>query len=134
MANRSRGEVRLLINGVEYTLRFGLNQLAILQDKLGYDDLQDVLSAVERVIGGTSKRFAEMRAVYWSAFHQHQPDLTEEDVFDLMESIGYEAAQAAIAQAASRAMPDPSSETAGNPPQAQAGNGATSTSTPAPSA
>lgn len=131
MANPERGEVDLEIDGKTYTLRWGLNQMAVLQDRLGLDDFQAVVKIVDDVVQGRIGRLSVARTVFWSAFQEHHPEITENHALDLLERFGMANASGVFAGLAAVTVPEAESRRespARNPRKAQVGRGANSTS------
>ncbi|MEP2782303.1 MAG: GTA-gp10 family protein [Pseudoruegeria sp.] len=101
MANAQRGEVALTVGGADYILRLGTNALCNLEDELG-GSVVDIFSGLEK--GGVSIKL--LRSIlFWGLTEQH-PELSRDDVGDLIDDAGgVEAVGKLITKAVSAGMP-----------------------------
>lgn len=76
MANRKRGFVEIELDGKERKLRYSLNALAELEDKLGIP-----LSELNEVNMGMK----QIRAFLWAGLIHENPELTEREVGDMVD-------------------------------------------------
>lgn len=74
MANPHRGTVAIEIGGKDRTLKFDLNALAEVEDKLKLGGINDVIPLLERVSIRT------VRCLLWAGLIHEDPDLTEREV------------------------------------------------------
>lgn len=142
MANREKGEIGIEIGGRIYTLVIGVNEMVALEEHFSRNGKDVVFGDIlKRVNAGSMKH---QRAFIWASLLRHHPDLTVEQVGDLIEAAGGILAFASqLMQLTGATMPDEKDVEAlggaktGRPQRAQAradGTGTASTVTPAASA
>lgn len=74
MANRHRGGVNVTIGGKERELRYTLNALADLQDRLNLNGMSQFTKVLEDM------DFRTLRIMLWAGLIHQDPDLKVEDV------------------------------------------------------
>lgn len=90
MANKERGESKLVLGEKEYTLRFDLNALVELEDKLGVP-----LSEM----GNMKITIRNIRSMLWAGILHEAPELTEAEIGKYVDMGNMEEVQTAISQA-----------------------------------
>lgn len=117
MANKFKGDVPF---GDAHTMRLGTFALALIQEKFGIP-LEEVGARLQA--GITDLR--TIGFILWAALQQHHPDMTERDVFDLIDEIGIDqvgplmgAAFEAAAPSAGGNVPAPPKQAGANQPLA----------------
>ncbi len=134
MANRQKGETRLTVGGVDYTLRLTTDAAAQLEDAASEMLKREVFlpEILTRVGKGSVKT---TRLFIWAALLHHHPDITIEQARVIIDEAGGILGFADQVQAvAASTMPEDGD--AADPPPAQAipaGTGDGSTSSPAKS-
>lgn len=86
MANREKGEIGIEIAGTTYTLSMGMNGMAALEELFSREGKDVTFQEVLRRVNAGSLRY--QRAFIWAAFHQHHPDLTVDQVGELIDAAG----------------------------------------------
>lgn len=74
MANPHRGGVAIEVGGKDRTLKFDLNALAEVEDRLKLSGINDVIPLLERISIRT------VRCLLWAGLFHEDPTLTEKDV------------------------------------------------------
>lgn len=97
-ANPVKGEVTLKAGDEEYTLLFGSNAMAALEEKLDMG-MQSIAALFSQDI-----RIGTLRSMLWAALSEHH-DLNEREVGTLMDKAGVEAVGVAIGEAFTLALP-----------------------------
>lgn len=132
MANRQRGEVPLTVGDRTLVLVLDFEAMVQLEDAMSTPDR--VVSAYEVFlqIWGRSKYppFKHARAALWAALRRKHPELTLQDVADLIEQLGGPGSVVGpLAEAYNASRPD-KEDVEGRPPVArQASTGGPTTST-----
>lgn len=103
MANKLRGEVTFEARGVIYTLRLGVNELIQLQDAFGIEDDAAFLAELPSRMRG----LRDLRKFFSVGLRRHHPDLTDEQVGDLMTELGLAEITKHAAEAMRWAWPEP---------------------------
>ncbi|MED4840395.1 hypothetical protein P9695_08755 [Weizmannia sp. CD-2023] len=75
MANKQRGIVEVELDKVRH-IRYTMNALAEIEDKLGYG-LAD--------LDGKQLKIKEVRVILWAGLIHEDPELTEEQVGDMID-------------------------------------------------
>src|SRR5262245_8877195 len=76
-----KGIVEIVCGGQPYKMQLTVNGLIDLEGELGDGvDLQTVL--------GGSPKLGLLRTFVWAALRQHQPNITKEQVGDIMQEVG----------------------------------------------
>ena len=101
------GEVRFEADGAAHVLRFGINALCALEERLGMG-VQDIGAAME---GNLQLRM--LRSIFWAALGATG---TEQAAGALMDAVGIERASALVVEAFAAAFPSAAA-------QAEAGAG-----------
>lgn len=100
MGNPHKGEFGFEAGGERYTLRFGANVIATMEEDLS-------LSLVE--IGGrmeTEMKIGFLRTVFGYGLSRHHPGLTPEQVGDIMDDVGLDKVGGLIGDAFRGSLPD----------------------------
>lgn len=101
MANPLRGEVPLPCGDQTYMLRFSINALASLEDELDMP-----IAAVAALLSDESKlRLGTLRLIFRAALSDRHPELSLEQVGDIMQAAGINTAAAALGRAFAAAFP-----------------------------
>lgn len=74
MANPQRGTVEVELDGKPHQLRYTLNALAEIENRLGLQSIDEVLTALK----GLSMR--SLRTLLWAGLLDQRPELSEQDV------------------------------------------------------
>lgn len=90
MANKQRGEGKLMLGEVERTLRYDLNALAELEDALGVP-----LSE----LGNIEMKIKNVRSILWAGLLHEDESLTEKEVGKHITIDNMEEVQKAIGEA-----------------------------------
>lgn len=77
MANRHRGEVEVELDGETHKLRFTLNALAEVEDRLNLASIADILETIKALSVRT------LRTLLWAGLLHEQPELTEREVGEM---------------------------------------------------
>lgn len=106
MANRQKGELSLdLPDGRSYTLVMNTNAMAAIEEKTGggWD------AFFERVSNPSRARIQDLRLVVWGMTRKYHPELTIEQIGDLIDEVGGASGMSAlIGQPVSESVtPDP---------------------------
>lgn len=120
MANAEKGEASLTVGDKTYTLRFGWNEIAEVEDLL---DVAFFEYLAPKFANLTTIRGGEWRALFWSALRgggHKEIDLLAAG--ELMNTAGMDHVSQAISEAISRTFPEASG--AKNPPKAGRSAGA----------
>ena len=80
MANRFRGQVAAIFQGVEYTLVLDWNALAEFESMTG----KNAMDVIQGAGGKTPMSFTDTRAIVLSAMRRHHPEATLADAGDLL--------------------------------------------------
>lgn len=86
-ANKERGEAKVVLGGVEHTLRYDLNALVELEEKMGIP-----LSEM----GETKISIKNVRSMLWAGLIHENADLTEVEVGSLVDMDNMAEVQEAI--------------------------------------
>jgi Phage tail tube protein, GTA-gp10 len=90
MANKQRGESKLVLGGKEVSLRYDLNALVELEEKMGVP-----LSEM----GEMKITIRNVRAMLWAGLIHENEELTEKEVGGLVDMQNMEEVQVAISEA-----------------------------------
>lgn len=104
LANGRRGEVALEVEGREYVLYFGNNEMCALEEELG--------RSINEIIDECNKdhfRASTFRRVLRAMLSRYQPELTLEQVGDLLDA-GQDRILVALERAIARGQPDPKAD------------------------
>lgn len=101
MANKFKGEVQVVVDGVTYTLRMDMNAMCAFEELTGKKAIP-TLEAME-VEGGMGS-VSDMRAFMWAMLQEDHPEVTLKDAGRIM-SENVDALGEAIAAAAPEAEP-----------------------------
>ncbi len=113
MDNPLKGEVSFEVEGEPYTLVLNINTLCILEERLDIS----IGQLIEKLTNNV--RLGFIRSVLWIGLSTYHPDLTEDDVGDLLASLKLTGAKDLIVQAVARAFPtSEEANAAGDPPVA----------------
>lgn len=106
MANRERGEIRMTVDGQDYTLVLNTSVMAALEDHFSTAQKEVVWEEIwARVLRGSVKT---VRALIWAMLQPHHPQLTIEGVSALIDRAGgFEGLTHILQQAAKSSAPDP---------------------------
>lgn len=115
MANPHRGTVAIEVGGKDRTLKFDLNALAEVEDRLKLGGINDVIPLLERI------SIRAVRCLLWAGLAHEDPTLTEKDVgswnIDVREVVPL------LGQAIGIAFAVPVDTTAASGAKESAGNG-----------
>lgn len=106
MANREKGEVRLVIDGKTYTLVLNTGVMATLEEHFSTPENDVTWDVIwTRVLRGSVKT---VRALIWGMLQEHHPTVTLEAVGKLIDKAGgFEGLTHILEQAAGSSTPDP---------------------------
>jgi hypothetical protein len=123
MANPMKGEVALDVEGKTYTLRLTVNEIVALEKEWGVGVTQ---IAAKLSSGGTS--LGDWVTLLQHGLRKHHPDLTIEEVGDIITAAGVPAVVAKLGESMTAAFPEMAKGGAGSPPTGpeQVGTGKTS--------
>lgn len=93
MANTQRGESKLVLGGNEYTLRYDLNALVELEDKMGVP-----LSEM----GEMKITIRNVRSMLWAGILHENDEITEKEIGKFVDMENMEEVQEAISKAFSK--------------------------------
>lgn len=125
--------------GNDWTARFGHNALCEIEDETGRTfgsivapflqgmNVEDASDPKAIVAAMSAIRFSDIRLVLYHALKAAHPDVTPQDVGDIIDDIGLNQAMEVVGWAITRAMPTGNAEGGGsddaaNPPKAKPGN------------
>lgn len=95
----------------DYKLTFNVNALCDLEEAFGVDDVNEVVAKINTLQDKPSLRL--LRTIFHVGFKQNHPDITEQQVGEIITEIGLEDASEALGQAIQKAFPDAVEETDG---------------------
>lgn len=104
MGNSVKGDVEFEVGGKKYSLRFSTNVMCQLEELTG----KGFITLTNELMDPGKMTMKNIRLVLWAALRQ--PDLTVEQVGDLMDEVGEEL-PALLQKAYERAAPPPDSST-----------------------
>ncbi len=111
-----KGEVNFESGGKTYTFKLGTNAQVLLESRTGMS-MAKYLKA-DRIEELGSK---DIRLIFWAGLTRNHPDLTEENVGDLIDDIGVDQVSEIFLKAFESAKPKTENGAAGEPhPQKQA--------------
>jgi hypothetical protein len=90
MANEQRGEAKLVLGEKEYVLRYDLNALVELEDKMGIP-----LSEM----GNVQITIRNIRSMLWAGVLHQAPEVTEQEIGKHVDMENMEEVQTAISKA-----------------------------------
>ncbi|MCY8048446.1 gene transfer agent family protein [Bacillus haynesii] len=93
MANKQRGESKVTLGDKEYSLRYDLNALVELEDRMGVP-----LSEM----GEMKITIRTVRSMLWAGVLHENPDVTEEELGKYVDMENLEDIQGAISEAFSK--------------------------------
>jgi hypothetical protein len=102
MANHLRGEVEIAAGDRKLVFRLGVNEMIAIQNDFGLAGKDEEFSAALMSLRG----FARPRIVFYHGLRARQPDITIEEVGDIMTAIGMPRVDQAIVEAVRWALPD----------------------------
>lgn len=119
MANPLRGEVELQTPDKTYTMRMSINAIVSIEDHFD----MGINQIAEKLGDPKGMRIGNLRAVVLHTLREHHPDLTIDQVGEIIGQAGFTATAEAIQKAMVAAFPDAKAEE-GNPRKAkQTGTG-----------
>jgi tail tube GTA-gp10-like protein len=113
MANAKKGEVEFTHDKKVYTLRYSINAMCELEDRMG----QSVVAIGALMSDPGRVKISMMRTMFWAGLRDHHEAMTEADAGRLMDGIGLVEAGQMIAKAFEAAFPE--AQTSGPLPTAQ---------------
>ena len=124
VANREKGEVEIDVGGKTYVLVMDFEAMCQLEDKLSTADKDVTFVEVMQKADRGSMR--HMRAVLWAALLRHQPDITLQDVTNVIQTLGgVNGLNKALLAVSKATRPDAEDLPKGKRPQRAQVNGAT---------
>ena len=123
MANKQRGEVSFKAGDDNYTLRYSINALCVMEGEVGkgFAAIAGDLSNPDKI------SFTLARAVLWAGLKEHHSDITIEEAGELIPAAGgLTAIMFVISEALTHAFPDNEKKTNASRPQKEAGTGSLS--------
>lgn len=93
MANKERGEAKVVLGDSEYTLRYDLNALVELEDKMGVP-----LSEM----GEMKITIRNVRSMLWAGILHENAEITEKEIGSHVDMENMEEVQSAISKAFSK--------------------------------
>lgn len=121
MANPEKGEVALQVGARVYTLRFGWNEIAELEDLLNVHFSEDIYPRLKQP---GSIRVVEWRAMLWATLGGQHSGIDLRGAGTIIGEAGLEAVAKAIAKAFTLSFP-PAEEVEENPQPAGGSAGTT---------
>ena len=114
MANSERGEIDVKVGEKTYVFRLGINELISLQRALGLQD-EDIQEFFQRLGGDLT--LEKLRTVVFHGLKRAQPEVTEDDAGDVIDSIGISGVAPLIIESIKLGAPiaDPDAKRAGKP-------------------
>lgn len=107
MANREKGEVTVELDGASYTLCMDMNAMVVLEEHFSTSQREVTFTEIlERIEKNSVKH---IRAYLWASFLKHYPEMTLQDVNDLVQKSGGVFAMASqfVSQLSQATQPDP---------------------------
>lgn len=80
-------DIQFELDERKLTLRFSAKALAALQDAWSLENLDQVAAKLAEIEGG-SLNVQDMSVMLWAGFRTHHPDITREDAYEMLDSIG----------------------------------------------
>lgn len=105
MTNPGR-DVSLVAGDRTYTLYTGNRALRLMERETG----EGLFSIVERFDSIERIEIGLLTTILWACMARHHPDLSLDDIDDVIDAAGYEAVTAAIGTAIERAFPQASAD------------------------
>lgn len=120
MANPHRGEVALAAGDRTLTLVYSFDAICRLEERLDMS-----IAAIGALLEDPAKlRFSRLRPIIWAGLVDRQPEITENDIGEIVDAAGLTAVLAAMGQAFQLAFPQGGgAEGNGSTPAAKAGKG-----------
>lgn len=98
-----------------YTLQFSVNGLCALEDATGMGIMEFIERFQPDHSGQSQVTMQAARTLFWAGLQQHHPDLSLQQVGDLMDRAGgFEAAINLVTEAFESGMPDADAASSGN--------------------
>lgn len=111
-----KGEVSFEANGTRRTLRYGINELCLLEDRLGID----VTALAAKMAAGLNMR--TLRTIFACGL---DTEVSDAEAGKIIDGVGLQRAGELVGEAMQAAFPQDGGDEA-NPPKAAAGTGSTS--------
>jgi hypothetical protein len=102
MANPQKGDVEFTVAKKVYTLKFSINAMVELEDKLG----GSIVDIANTMSDPAKMGVKMMRTVFWAGLRDHHEAMTETDAGRIMEEIGLVEASQMVAKAFALAFPE----------------------------
>jgi len=113
MGNRLKGEIEFKSGAETYVLRFGMNELIELQEAYGIDD-EDMDALMPKLAAKMDALKGRRKAVF-IALKANHPEITEQQVGDLVSDVGFQQMGKLILDALRWALPEKKKEAEGSP-------------------
>lgn len=118
MGNKQRGLVDVTLDGATHQLRYNLNSLAEIEDRLKLDSISQILDTLRNLSMRT------LRTLLWAGLIHAQPDLTEQEVGAMDFDFSGTVAKVSEAISAVFKSDDDEAQPEGNAPRPARGAGA----------
>lgn len=99
---------QVTIGGSRFTLRFSVRAMAALQEHWGLPSFKAVGARMAEL--GDDLGVDDLVGILWAGLRTHHPDVTKEDVLDLVDAAGMDGLVDAMAAALEGALADGSGE------------------------
>lgn len=122
MANKQRGELQIVVGEKTYVMRLTTNCACQMESASG--------RPFDQVIAGSLRgSLSDLRLFLWASLLSRQPEMTLEQVGDVIDEIGPKALKQQLDDLVALNSAEMSKAGSENPPEAQGGTGGNSTST-----
>lgn len=99
-ANKIKGDFEIVAGDTTYTARFGMNALAKIEEEFG-KSVESVFADIEK-----QKSIRATRTLIRCAIQTHHPEVTDEDVGNIMDAVGLDKLSDLMAEGVKAAFPD----------------------------
>lgn len=107
---------QITIGGKSLTLRFSARAVMALQDLWGLETEEEVMARLAK----PKSKIGDFVDVLWASFRTHHPELSREEVLEMIDAEGLDGLAASAQEVISAAMPPPNAGKPGDPPAAAA--------------
>jgi hypothetical protein len=105
MSNAVKGEFELPLGGTTYRFKVGVGALMLAQEQIGHET--GTVPRLDEFTGGLDRwRLLYVRAFLWAGLRKYHPELTIEDVTDLLDAADEREAIALVAGLRGSTVPD----------------------------
>jgi len=104
MAKPTLQDVNVSLGGRSFTLRYSIKATLALKERWKLDDDREVQAVMAKPSMG---QFVD---IFWAGLRTHHPEVTPEDVLDILDEAGADGMSAAVIQALEASSPPESND------------------------